>query len=117
MDGSPLAIRKLIVGILALGCLITAAGLFVFTADGRGNPATAVSMRLGIMLGALWLALPSSGENIGWEKAMPALIAVMVVLAFARNLKFLIYAIPIALAVGIIAAFIRPKSRRRPPRR
>jgi hypothetical protein len=48
---------------------------------------------------------------------MPAVIAVMVVLAFARNLKVLVYAIPIALVVGIIAAFIRPRSKRRPPRR
>ena len=117
MDGSPLAIRKLLVGILALGCLVSAAGLFLFSADGKGNPATAVAMRLGIMLSALWLALPASGANIGWEKAMPAIIAVMVVLAFARNLKFLVYAIPIALVVGVVAAFIRPKSRRRPPRR
>src|SRR5262245_5553473 len=98
MNSSPLGIRKLIVGIVALVCLMTAAGLFFFTADGLGNPATAVAMRLGIMLGALWLALPSRGESIAWQKAIPIVVTVIVVLAFfARSVKVLAYAIPIAL--------------------
>src|SRR5712672_287104 len=117
MDGSPLAIRKLIVGIISLTCLVTAVGLFVFRPDGMGNPATAVAMRLGMMLGALWLALPSQGDNIGWQKAMPIILAVIVVLAFVRNWKVLVYVVPIAIIVGIVAAFIRPRSNRRPPRR
>ncbi len=117
MDSSPFGIRKLIIGILALGSLLTAAGMFLFAPDGMGNPVTAVTMRLGIMLGALWLALPSNGENVGWEKAMPAILAVIVVLAFfARNLRILAFAVPIAIVVGVVAAFIRPRSRRRPPR-
>jgi len=118
MNASPLGIRKLIVGIVSLGCLATAAGLFFFTADGLGNPATAVAVRLGIMLGALWLVLPSQGESLGWNRALPIVVAVIVALAFlARSVKVLAYAIPIGLVVGIALAFIRPRSKRRPPRR
>jgi hypothetical protein len=118
MNGSPLALRKLIVGILSLGCLLTAAGMFLFAADGMGNPATAVAMRLGVMLGALWLALPSQGESIAWQRAMPIVIAVIVALAFfARSVKVLAYAIPAAIVVGVLLAFIRPRSNRRSPRR
>jgi len=116
MNGSPLAVRKLIVGIVSLGCLATAAGLFCFAADGMANPVTAVAMRLGVMLGALWLALPSQGESIGWGKAMPVILAVIVVLAFVRNWRFLVYAIPAAIVVGIVLAFLRPRSKRGPPR-
>jgi mannose/fructose/N-acetylgalactosamine-specific phosphotransferase system component IIC len=75
-------------------------------------------MRLGIMLGALWLALPNRGENVAWGKALPAIFAVIVVLAFTRAKgRILIYAIPIAIVVAILAVFIRPRSKPRPPRR
>jgi hypothetical protein len=114
MNGSPLAVRKLIVGIASLGCLASAAGLFCFAADGAANPATAVTMRLGLMLAALWLALPSQGEGIGWRKAMPVILAVVVVLAFVRNWRFLVYAIPAAIIVGVVLAFLRPRSKRGP---
>lgn len=115
MNGSPLSLRKLIVGIISLACLVTAAGLLLFTADGLGNPATAVAMRLGLILGALWLALPSTGDSIAWARAIP--IGVVVAVACVRGGRVLIYAIPIAIVVGIVAAFIRPRTNRRPPRR
>jgi hypothetical protein len=117
MNGSPLAVRKLIVGIVSLGSLATAAGLFFFTADGLENPAMAVAMRLGIMLGALWLVLPAQGESLAWNKVFPIILAVIAVLAFVRKGKILLYIIPIAIVVGIALAFIRPRSKRRPPRR
>jgi len=115
MNESPLAVRKLIVGILSLGCLVTAAGVFLFSVEGFSNPVTAVAMRLGLILGAFWLALPSTGESIAWAKAVP--IAVVVAVACVRGGRYLLYAIPIAIVVGIAAAFIRPKTNRRPPRR
>ncbi len=111
MNGSPLAVRKLIVGILSLGSLTTAAGFLLFSAEGFSNPVTAVAMRLGLILGALWLALPSTGESIGWAKVVP--VAVVVAVACVRGGRFLLYAIPIAIVVGIVAAFIRPKTNRR----
>src|SRR5690242_8964549 len=53
MNDSPLAVRKLIVGIISLGCLATAGGLWIFADDPVRNPVVSVTMRLGIMLGAL----------------------------------------------------------------
>ena len=115
MNESPLAVRKMIVGILALGSLATAAGVLLLSAEGFSNPMTAVAMRLGLILGALWLALPSTGESIAWAKVVP--IAVVVAVACVRGGRFLLYAIPIAVLVGIVAVFIRPKGRRHRPRR
>src|SRR5439155_17320322 len=109
MNGSPLAVRKLIVGVLALVCLATAAGLWFLLDEPGKNPATAVTMRLGIMLGALWLALPAQGESIAWQKGLPVIVAVIAVVAFVRNWKVLVYAIPLAIVLGIVAAFIRPR--------
>jgi hypothetical protein len=118
MNDSPMAIRKMIVGLIALGCLVTAAGLWLFTDDPGKNPVTSVTMRLGIMLGALWLALPKRGAHLAWEKCLPAVVAVIVVLAFVRgSWRVLLYAVPAAIVIGIAAVFLRPKTKRRPPPR
>jgi len=118
MNDSPMAVRKLIVGIIALGCLATAAGLWIFDDDPIRNPVASVTMRLGIMLAALWLVLPRQGENLAWEKCLPAVVAVIVVLSFIRSSwRVLLIAIPVAIVVGIAAAFLRPRPKRRPPRR
>jgi hypothetical protein len=114
MNSSPLAIRKLIVGVLALICLTTAVGLWLFSDDAGKNPLTAVTTRLGIILAALWLALPNQGETLAWGKVLP--VGLVIIVACVRGGKVLMYAIPIALVVGIIATFIRPGPKRRPPK-
>lgn len=114
MNSSPLAIRKLIVGVLALICLTTAVGLWLFSPDAGKNPLTSITTRLGIILAALWLALPNQGENLAWGKVLP--VGLVIIVACVRGGKILMYVIPIALVVGIIATFIRPGPKRRPPR-
>ena len=116
MNRSPLAARKLIVGLVALACLATAGSLWLFTADAGTNPVTAVTTKLGLMLAALWLALPTRGESVGWEKALPPLIGAIAVLALiGRNSRILIFALPAAILAGIALAFLRPRSKRRRP--
>ncbi|MBI3860525.1 MAG: hypothetical protein HY290_01370 [Planctomycetia bacterium] len=117
MNGSPLAVRKLIVGLISLGCLLTAAGMWFLVDDPITNPAVSISTRLGLMLGALWLALPRDGENIAWQKVLPAIVAVIAVLAFFRvNWRILLFLLPIAIVVAVVATLIRPRSKRRPPK-
>ena len=36
---------------------------------------------MGLMLGALWLALPNQGESLAWEKSLPIVLSVIFVLA------------------------------------
>jgi hypothetical protein len=116
MNASPMAARKLIVGLISLGCLATAAGMWIYTGDWN-SPVIAVTSRLGFVLAALWLALPKQGENLAWEKCLPAFIAVIVVLSFIRgSWRVLLIVIPAAIVIGIAAVFLRPRSKRRPPR-
>ena len=115
MNDSPLAVRKMFVGLISLGCLITAVVACVYTQ--WTSPVVSVSTRLGLMLGALWLALPKQGDNIAWQKAFPVVMAVIVVLAFFKRGggRMLLYVVPLAIVVGIAAAFIRPRPKRRRP--
>ena len=116
MNTSPLALRKLLVGLMTLLCLAIAAGAVYFT--NWTNPLVSVTIRLGLMLGALWLVLPTTGESLAWEKAFPVVVAIIVVLAFIKRGggRLLLYVIPAAIVVGILAAFLRPKPKRRAPR-
>lgn len=119
MNASPLAVRKLIIGLISLGCLTTAVSMYFFSEEPLENPVVSVTTRLGLMLGALWLALPSQGDNIAWQKGLPIVLAVIFVLAFLKRGggRMLLYVVPIAIVVGIAAAFIRPRPKRRPPGR
>ena len=81
MNPSPLAVRKLFVGLISLICLVTAAICCIFLE--WTNPVVAVTSRLGLMLGALWLALPSQGDNIVWQKAFPFVMGIWLALVFA----------------------------------
>lgn len=111
---SPLAVRKLIVGLVALACLATAGSLWAFTADAGTNPVTAVTTKLGLMLAALWLALPSRGESLAWQRILPPVVAGLAVLALiGRNVRILVFALPAALIAGIALAFLRPRTKRR----
>ncbi|MBS0262156.1 MAG: hypothetical protein JSS02_09425 [Planctomycetes bacterium] len=112
-----MAIRKLIVGMLSLLCLLIAGGTLWFS--DWTNPLLSVTTRLGLLLGALWLVLPKEGESVSWDKAFPIVIAIFVVLAFLRRGggRLMLYVIPAAIVVGLAAAFLRPKPKRRPPRR
>ncbi len=115
MNGSPLAVKRLIVGLIALSCVGIAAGMWFFAEDPEKSPVTALTMRLGLMLGAIWLALPAKGESIAWQRAIP--IGVVIAVVCVRGGRYLLYAIPIALVVGIVVAFVRPRSNRQRPRR
>jgi hypothetical protein len=117
MNDSPMAVRKLLVGLMAIGCLITA--VVTVSVSGWTNPIVSVAIRMGLMLGALWLALPNHGDNIVWQKALPVVLAIFAVLAFAKKGggRVMLYAVPAAIVVGIALVFIRPRPKRPPPGR
>jgi hypothetical protein len=112
MNDSSLATRKLLVGVLAIGCLVTAA--IACWNTHWTNPVVAVSSRMGLMLSVLWWALPKKGESIAWDKAFPVVLAIIVVLAFFKRGggRTLLYVVPLAIVVGIAAVIIRPRPKR-----
>ena len=113
MNVSPMALRKMIVGLISIGCLITAVVAALF--GNWTSPVVSVCARMGVMLAALWWALPNQGENIAWEKGFPIVLAVIVVLSFLKRGggRALLYVVPIAIVVAVVAVVIRPKPKRR----
>jgi hypothetical protein len=107
---APLAAKRNLLGVMALICLASAVCLWVFAADPENNALLSVVTRVGIVLGALWLALPSVGTNWAWRKAGPVLIIAIVLTALAgRRLR---YALPVAIVVAVLLVILRPRPKR-----
>lgn len=105
-----LAEKRKLVGVMALICLASAVCLWLFTGNPEHNPLLSAFTRVGIVLGALWLALPTSGTSWAWQKAGPVLIIAVALTAVAgRSLR---YALPIAIAVAIALVILRPRPKR-----
>ena len=109
--------RKSMAGILALLCLAVAGALWLLKENPEQDLATSAFTKVGIVMAALWLALPSRGDASGWDRAFPIGIAVIVLLSVLRvKGRFLLYAIPAAILFAVVATLLRPRSRRRPRR-
>jgi len=109
-------VNKVLVGVIALACLAIAAGLYLSDSEQAGL--LAAFWRIGLVMSALWLALPKQGEAFAWERAVPVAVGVIAVLGFAKRAPLII--IPIAIVVALAAVFIRPRPKRRhttPPTR
>lgn len=114
VTASQWASKRSLVGGIALVCLASAAGLWIFSASPEQNPLLAAVTRVGIVMGALWLALPRSGESIVWGRT--ALLVLPALVLLALNGRRLLYLLPVAIVVALALAFLRPRPKRRSSR-
>lgn len=110
MPGTGLSSKRIAVGLCALLCLLMAAGLWLFTGNPEANQFLSALTRVGIVLAALWLALPEARQSIVWQKAGPILLAAAIVVAVMP--KLVRYALPAAVVLSIAAILVRPKPKR-----
>lgn len=111
MNASSLAAKRFLIGLLALVCLAIVAGLWVFSTDPEHSALLAGVTRIGVVLGALWMALPASGEFPRLSRLSPMLVVGAVLFAiFAQRLRW--YVIPLSVAVAIAYAFLKPRVKR-----
>lgn len=111
MTDQTVPVNRLLVGLIALGCLVGAVTIGLL--DNWQNVWCAAFMRVGLLMAALWLALPSKDREAAWANLSPytvggVLVAVFVVARWKA-------AIPIVLVIGVIALLLRPRNRRPPP--
>lgn len=100
--------RRRRVGWITLGCLGLSAVGFVVAEEDSVWPAAA--MRIGIVLGALWLCLPAKSRPAAWAAFTPGRLMVIVLAAMLINrVKFML---PLLAIAGILGWILRPKKRR-----
>jgi hypothetical protein len=103
-------VNRKLAGFLALGCL--AAGVALLFVRGFEDAMTAAFIRVGMLLGAFWCALPTRNRDAAWANVSPmtVLLVMAVLIVFARNLRLML---PLAVVLGIVAYFVRPRNKRR----
>ena len=100
--------RRRRVGAIALACGV--ASIFGLWGGYQDSAWPAACLRIGIVLGALWLCLPVSRRPTVWNGLGRGRLAVLVLLAvFVNRIKVLF---PILLVIGIAVWIVRPKKRR-----
>jgi len=85
-------------------------GLRIFSPEHEG--AIGAFLRVGVVMGALWFAVPVRGAEVAWEKMMPILVGGIVLIALFK--RVILVALPIAVGVGAIAYFLRPRKKNKP---
>ena len=99
--------RKLILGVLAIACLVTAVVVHFCYPDQQAVLSAAI--RIGVVLGALWLALPAPGERVRWGRMAPMLAVAVVAIVLTR--RMILVLIPGLVIAGILLALLRPKDK------
>ena len=107
-------INRRLVGCLALAFLVGA--VIAFTREGDSvNMWQSICTRVGVVLGALWLALPKDGTLGKWaEVSMTKLL--VIILALIVVVRAPQRYVPILLAVVAAGRYLRPPDKPRPPR-
>jgi hypothetical protein len=101
-------VNRTLVGVLAVVCVV--AGVAVGAYDSLENVWCGSFIRVGVLLGAFWLALPSRGREAAWANVSPWTLAIALGLglAFVRRPKIFF---GIILLVVIAAVIIKPRKR------
>ena len=108
-------INRSLVGWLSLAFLT---GFVVTLVTGPKDSADVwqgICSRVGVVLGALWLALPKDGTLGKWAEVSLLKLAVIVAM-FVAVVRAPRKYLPILLAIGAAARFLRPPDKVRPPR-
>jgi hypothetical protein len=98
------------VGIIALALLLAWAALFQWPIGSEGNEALqGACLRVGVVMAALWSALPQLRRVPGWLVSLVVALGLIV----AVRPRLILLAVPVLLVVWLL----RPRQRNRRPNR
>lgn len=109
MDQRNAAVNRVLAGVLTIGCGI--AGIVLCATRGIDDPFAAGFIRVGLVLGALWYAMPSRTREAAWARISPWTI-VAVVLAAVLLVRHLRVLLPLAVALIAVGYVLRPRKGR-----
>lgn len=111
-ENSQPIVNKPLVGLIGLTCLLSAGAGYIWW-PGQTSLISACS-RVGIVMAALYLALPKPGDNVRWERIAPIFVGTVVLIVLSR--KMILVLLPLLLVAGVLMVLTRPRDRFRPPR-
>ncbi|MCA9136498.1 MAG: hypothetical protein KDB00_07060 [Planctomycetales bacterium] len=105
-------VRRTMALVLSVAMLCASLIAWWFLSDSTGTFIAAACGRIGIVMGALWLAWPSLKRPAKWLPAGAPVIGVVAIIVIAAQPRLIIPAIPIV--GGLIAVSAFAKAFRRP---
>lgn len=121
MSNGKVTLNRPLVGAIALTCVGISLGFWISgnssddSSFATGDVAGAAFFRVGLLMAALWLALPPKGQEAPWATVTPGTFVGLLLAIYAVvRLKWM--AIPLIAGAAFIAVILRPRSRYRPRR-
>ena len=109
----PPIVNKPLVGVIGFVCLVTSAVCLVYYPEQSSLQGS--TMRVGIVMLALFFVLPKRGENARWNRILPVFVGLVGLIAFSKRMILVI--LPLLLVIGVMLTILRPRDKVRPPRR
>jgi hypothetical protein len=113
MAAQKVTVNRTLAGVLAIALLIGGGLIWVF--DSWENPLCGAMVRVGLLTGAFWLALPTKDREAAWAHVSPWVagsVGVALVLVVWRPRVFLLPAV----ILGGLVLLLRPRGKKRPTR-
>jgi hypothetical protein len=118
MDDPNVDARRLLAGIIAVVLLTAAMLLWVLPGVSTDQAALmwrAACGRIGVVMVALWMAMPTRSRPAAWANLNPRSVAAVALAALAIRFPLRLL-LPVAGVLFIAGVVLRPKARVRPPR-
>ena len=110
-------VNQMMVGLVTLVCLGSALAIWLFAP--QNTMLQAAFVRVGCVMAAFWLALPTRFRDAAWANVSPTTFAgiLLALFAAAYRPKIVRYMIPILIVLLIVYFFLRPREKKRPKSR
>ena len=115
-------VNRISVGLVTLFCLAAALAIWWFDPqdnnqdDPQWKMLRAAFVRVGCVMAAFWLALPTRFRKAAWANVSPTAFAGILLALFAAAYRPRIV-IPILIVLAIVGFFLRPREKKRPKSR
>ena len=119
MSGEKVPINRTMVGAISIVCFMMAGYLFKFvTVEQFAQQEYAIGafMRVGLLMFAFWLALPGKNREAAWANVPPWFFAVLLLVIVGIAIRPKI-ALPLILVFAVLGFILRPRNKKRSPRR
>ena len=122
MSHEKFPVSRTLVGLVTLVCLGTALAISQFAPqdniqdDTQWRLLQAAFVRVGCVMAAFWLALPTRSRKAAWANVSPTTFAGILLALFAAAYRPRIV-IPILIVMAIVGFLLRPREKKRPKSR
>ncbi len=118
MNSQPVTVNRSLIGAIGLGLLVVAGLLWALGLEGNSDMWRGACLKVGIVMAALWLALPSITRNPELGRASLGVVVgtVVAALLIGRTKIPLNVLVPTVLGFAFVIRILRPARPTRPPR-